>query len=425
MKFLSNSFQTMCIPAKDFTFFAEVSDGKFLRYEFFKETDPAAAMLSAKTAGFSGKRIILAATFSDFRIKLATFPDMPEDELASTLQWEQDTLFSLPDAEMRTHVVSHSPDGYRLLAAALPRETLTRWQDAAANAGKRIAHIRPVFSPKNFPAPGAVFLCGKSSARVLVADDHGTMAAKTVKMSEEEAIRNISESAPDFLWCPMTDCGDNAQTAWHEIFFSKENVSHETFQKELYLSLALRLTDENPIDFAAPRDARSTFARWKTESGPWAIAAGISFLLFGAAAGEYLFETQSYQDALTKQAALADTRAAMQKTREAERTRKAEMEECRLFFAENGDWEKKLVTLADVLPAGVTITAIEGERDIQIRGTATKSEDVNALARLLSLSWDQNVRRESVKREDGRALLRFTLRAEKGKKEASREADEK
>ena len=98
------------------------------------------------------------------------------------------------------------------------------------------------------------------------------------------------------------------------------------------------------------------------------------------------------------------------------------MEECRLFFAENGTWQKKLVTLADVLPAGFAITAIEGERDMQIRGTATKSEDVNTLARLLSLSWDQNVRRESVKREEGSALLKFTLRAEK---EAPHENDQK
>ena len=423
MKLFADSFQTVCIPAKNFTFFAEISDGKFLRYDFLKETDPAAALLSAKAAGFSGKTITLAATFSDFRVKLATFPDMPEDELASTLQWEQDTLFSMAEPEMRTHILSHSPDGYRILAAAIPKETRSRWQAAARNAGKRIAHIRPVFSPKDFSAPGAVFLCGHSSARVLLTAKDGTLTTKTVKISDEETVQDILENAPNLLWCPMTDGDDDAQAAWHERFTKKEIVSRETFQKELYLSLALRLiADENSLDFAAPDDARGNFARWMGDSGPWAIAAGISFLLFGAAAAEYIWQTQLCQEALSRQAALSEARAAMQKTRETERARKAEMEECRLFFAENGTWQKKLVTLADVLPAGVTITAIEGERDMQIRGTATKSEDVNTLTRLLSLSWDQNVRRESVKREEGSALLKFTLRAEK---EAPHENDKK
>ncbi len=423
MKIFSDSFQTVCIPAKNFTFFAEISDGKFLRYRFLEETDPAAALLSAKAAGFSGKTITLAVTFSDFRVKLATFPDMPEDELASTLQWERDALFSMPEPEMRTHILSHSPDGYRILAAAIPKETLSRWQDAARNAGKRIAHIRPVFSPKDFSTPGAVFLCGHSSARVLLTAKDGTLTTKTIKISDEETLQEILENAPHVIGCPMTDGEGDAQAAWHEIFTKKEIVSRETFQKELYLSLALRLVaDENSLDFASPRDARGNFARWIGDSGPWAIAAGISFLLFGAAAAEYIWQTQLCQEALARQAALSEARAAMQKARETERGRKAEMEECRLFFAENGAWQKKLVTLADVLPAGVTITAIEGERDIQIRGTATKSEDVNTLARLLSLSWDQNVRRESVKREEGSALLKFTLRAEK---EAPHEDDQK
>ncbi len=423
MKIFSDSFQTVCIPAKNFTFFAEISDGKFLRYRFLEETDPAAALQSAKAAGFSGKTITLAVTFSDFRLKLATFPDMPEDELASTLQWERDTLFSMPEPEMRTHILSHSPDGYRILAAAIPKETLTRWQDAARNAGKRIAHIRPVFSPKNFSTPGAVFLCGHSSARVLLTAKDGTLTTKTIKISDEETLQEILENAPHVIGYPMTDGEGDAQAAWHEIFTKKEIVSRETFQKELYLSLALRLVaDENSLDFASPRDARGLLARLTKGSGPWAIAAGISFLLFGAAAAEYVWQTQLCQEVLARQAALSEARAAMQKTREAERARKAEMEECRLFFAENGAWQKKLVTLADVLPAGVTITAIEGERDIQIRGTATKSEDVNTLARLLSLSWDQNVRRESVKREEGSALLKFTLRAEK---EAPHEDDQK
>ena len=423
MRFLQNSFRTVCIPAKNFTFFADVSDGKFLRYRFLEETDPAAALLSAKAAGFSGKPITLAVTFSDFRVKLATFPDMPEDELASTLQWEQDVLFSLPEPEMRTHILSHSPDGYRILAAAIPKETLSRWQDAARNAGKRIAHILPVFLPKTFPAPGAVFLCGHSSARVLLGGEDGTLTTKTVKISDEETLQEILENAPDLLWCPMTDCEGDVQATWHEIFTKKEIVSRETFQKELYLSLALRLVaGDNSLDFAAPQDACGLLTRLTKGCGAWAIAAGISFLLFGAAAAEYVWQTQSYQEALARQATLSDARAAMQKTREVERTRKAEMEECRLFFAERGDWQKKLVTLADVLPAGATITAIEGERDIQIRGTATKSEDVNTLARLLSLSWDQNVRRESVKREEGSALLKFTLRTEK---EAPREDNKK
>lgn len=413
MRFLSNSFQTVCIPAKNFTFFAEISDGKFLRYEIFRETDPAAAILSAKTAGFSGKNIILAATFSDFRIKLTAFPDMPEDELASTLQWEQDTLFPGSDSEMRTHILSHSPEGYRVLAAALPKETIAAWQDAAQKAGKRITHIRPVFSPKNFSTPLAVFLCGNTTSRVLFSDIDGTTIVKTVKSTDEDIFRDIQKNAADFIWCPMTDCDDDAQSLWHEIFNANENVSRETFQKELYLSLALRLTSENPFDFAPKTVSCSTFFGQITESGPWAAAAILSFLIFGAATGKYLWQAQAYREAVAEQTALSDTRAAMQKTLEAARIRKDEMEECRLFFAENGDWQKKLVTLADVIPAGVTVTAIEGEHDIQISGTATKSEDVNTLARLLSLSWDQKVRRESVKREDGRTLLKFTLRAER------------
>ncbi len=413
MRLFSDSFQTVCIPAHDFIFFAAVSDGKFLRCEFFKETDPAAAFQAAKDAGFSGNEIILALTFSDFRVKLATFPDMPEDELASTLQWEQDTLFSMPEPVMRTHSLSHSPDGWRVLAAAIPKETLAAWQDAARKVGKRIAHIRPVFSPKDFNTPAAVFLCGNHSARVLLSGGD-TVSAKTIKIDDDETIQDILAGQKNFLWCPMKDCDGDAQNHWQEKFATNEIVSRETMQKELFLSLALRLTAaDNPLDFASPQDSQSFFRRRSQEGGPWMAAAILSFLLFGGALGEFIFQTQSHNEALAKQAALSDTRAAMQKAKAAARERKAEMEECRLFFAENGDWQKKLVTLADSLPAGITITAIEGERDIQIRGTATKSEDVNTLARLLSLSWNQKVRRESVKRENGRALLTFTLRAEK------------
>ena len=151
MRFFTDSFQTVCIPAKNFTFFAEVADGKFLRYRFLEETDPAAALLSAKAAGFSGKTIVLAATFSDFRVKLASFPDMPEDELASTLQWEQDALFSMPEPEMRTHILSHSPDGYRKRrspAGKTPRET--RGNESHTSAPSFLRKLSPRPAPFSF-----------------------------------------------------------------------------------------------------------------------------------------------------------------------------------------------------------------------------------------------------------------------------------
>ena len=142
-------------------------------------------------------------------------------------------------------------------------------------------------------------------------------------------------------------------------------------------------------------------------------AAAMSLCLVLGFSAEYGVAYLRLSEVKAAQEALLPKISAMRAARARETERAEAIRECQAYFKESGDWQRKLVTLADVMPQGATISSIEAGSGIVITGTAAKGEDVSELSRLLSLSWDMQVRRGEVKRDGLSPLLRFTLRAEK------------
>ena len=405
---------TVCIPAREFTFFGEVSDGKFLRHAFLNAAAPEEIFAAARAAGFSADNLTVMVTWPEFRLTFAPFPDMPEEDLQSSLSWEADVLFRMERPRMASTVVSHSPEGYRVLATAVPEAVCARWEEAAQSAGMRISHIRPAFCAAREEA-GVFCLCSKKAARVLIRKGDVWDEVRRLDLDDEETLRDLRETVSEISWFPTADCDAEMRAAWHAFLRPSEtDVSRETWEKELFFSAAAALASggKEP-DLARGGAAKDFLSKIGKDGMPYVCAAGLAALLLCGFGAEYAAARMELGRALTQREALAPQREVMRKARAKETERVAEARECAEFFKEGGQWQRKLLTLADTVPAGVTISAIEGGDTVKIRGTASKAGDVSELARLLSLSWEMNVRRESVKRADAAPLLQFELRAEK------------
>lgn len=410
-----NRAVTVCIPAHEFFFFGEVTEGKFLRADFFAASSPKEAIDAALCDGFSCKNLTVAATFPEFRTKFAVYPDMPEAELFSTLFWESDVLFRMQDPVMKYTVLSHSPDGYRLLCAAVPEPLLSSWQEAAKSLKCKISCIRAIFPPVPKEIVSAYFLCGKKSARVLLAKDGVWHEAKRLDLGDEEGRSLLLEETGNFFWFPMADCDAETREAWHLFLHPEEaDVSRETWEKELYFTLAKVIAGgASDFDFIENTDTKFKPENLLKGSGPYMCAAAMSLCLVLGFSAEYGVAYLRLSEVKAAQEAFLPKISAMRAARARETERAEAIKECQAYFKESGDWQRKLVTLADVMPQGATISSIEAGSGIVITGTAAKGEDVSELSRLLSLSWDMQVRRGEVKRDGLSPLLRFTLRAEK------------
>lgn len=415
--FLGSRDVTVCVLAAETILFARVQEGKFIRYDFFSydrdEGALAGVFQAAQKAGY-GKRIALAAGFSDFRIARERLPEMTEEEVKETMYWNSDRLFQLEkDMVSDFRILSHSPEGYEILAAGAGMDTVTSFSMAARASGCRIAWVVPLPFLFEMAAPLAIGLAGRLEAVLYVWN--GTSWDRNRRIRKKEAREEISNvlkgtGIDNVMWMPTWELDEKAYEEWVGILDGNEQPP----LKEWMLTLASRVPEGLlGMNLALPEDRPMPFL--SKENRTLRLLQGLTAcLLLGTAVlgAEYWTARSERAVEIERAGTLSVVRAEMEEAwRKRENAEAAQKE--KIQFLEGGGWETKLVLLADGLPSGISLQSIEQSGDgILIQGTADKSASVIALRSQIQTGWQWICRVESDKKDPNLPLRRFVLRAE-------------
>lgn len=412
-----NGLTVVCVMGVDFALFGEAGNGKFRSYQYFpydwKKGDPEALFEAARVAGYSGS-IVMAGGLPGFRMTWERFPDMTEDELAETMAWEEDRIFSSSqDMVMDYQILSHSAEGYTVLAAAVPEGILRPFADAARKAGSRIAWVVPLPLLFQEKEPVQIYLAGKSEAFAYGWD--GSAWTRKRRIEKGKALEQAARFREDggearVLWLPLSDCTEENFHCWTALTPDIETPA----LLDVCLSLAGRLPEgKSSLNLALPEDRPVPFLDRKVRMlrclqgvtaalAIGAVALGVSF------AGAWSDRAEELQRAGT----LVSVKASMQKARK-ERTRAAAMlEERKSFVKKDFQWEQKLILLADGMPAGISLQSVERNGNaVTLKGTADSSLSISQLQKQIARDWKQECRIDSDKKDGTLPMHRFVLRS--------------
>lgn len=407
---------TVCVPGHGMALFAKVQDGKFIQYHTFEsgqdQQDLTDLFQQAKQAGYKG-RMALAAAFPDFRIAKERLPDMTEEEVRGTMYWNNDRLFRL-EKEMAYdyRVVSHSPEGYELLAVGTGLDTVTLFSKAARSVGSRIAWVVPL--PMLYESDAAIIvgLAGRREAWLYFWDGREWAKHQRVPKNEAEEATALFSKASDgaeIVWLPTMDCDEASFKAWASLGKADESLS----QSQVMLTMAgktagglggmnLALEDEKPQPLFSKQNRTLRLLQGVT------AAAGLLAAVFGV---QYFMAFQERDAAIEAASRLAADREAMKMEKARQKIRIDRQKEEHQIFADDWQWEQKLVVLADALPSGIALQSIERSgNSILIKGTADQSASVLLLQKRIKGDWQWNAMIESDKKDPKLPFRRFTLR---------------
>lgn len=407
---------TVCVPGHGRMLFAKVQDGKFIQYHMFdmgrNSLDLTDVFQQAKQAGYKG-RMALAAAFSDFRIAKERLPDMTEEEVRGTMYWNSDRLFRL-DKEMASdfRVVSHNLEGYELLAAGVGLDTVTLFSEAARSSGSRIAWVVPL--PMLFESDKVIIvgLAGRREAWLYFWDGQGWANHQRVPKNEaKERTASFSAAADGagILWFPTMDCDEESFAMWTSLDGMDESLSFSQVMLTMagktaggIKGLNLALEEDKPEPLFSKQNRMLRLLQGLT------MAAGLLTAVFGV---QYLMAFQERDAAQEAASRLAADREAMKTEKVIEKIRQDRRKEEQQIFADDWQWEQKLVVLADGLPSGIALQSIERSgSSILIKGTADQSASVLLLQKRIKGDWHWNAMIESDKKDPRLPFRRFTLR---------------
>lgn len=418
-----NGFTTVCILGADFALFGETANGKFRSYQYFpydwKKGDPEALFEAARAAGYRG-RMAVAGGFPGFRMTSERFPDMTEEELAETMAWEEDRMFLSSGAMASDYrILSHSPEGYTVLTAAVPEEELRPFAEAARKSGSRVAWVVPLPLLFEGDRPVQVFLAGKSEAFAYGWDGTAwTRKRRIEKAGAQEQVQRFRREGGEAgtVWLPLSNCKESDFLSWTALTPDVEVPA----LLDLCLSMSGRLPEgKSTLNLALPEDRPVPFFCREVrmlrllQGMAAALAVGAAVLgtsLLGAW-GEWADETRLAAE-------LAPARAHMHLAQKENALAAAVMEERKAFFQNDFHWEQKLLLLSDGLPPGISLQSVERkETTVILKGTADSSLSIGQLQKQIGLSWGQECRIDSDKKDSTLPLHRFVLRS--GKKGGS------
>lgn len=406
----------------------EVAEGKCLRrWRAALGEDLAASFRALRQAGLRARRLVLLWNMPSLQWEIRRFPDMTDEEFEETIFWEQDRLFSGREAMVSGYrVTSHSPEGYEILFHGVPEEERARWEEAAIAAGMSLAKALPVTDILISDDPYlALFVGPREGALFFYAE--GKVETRYVSLSETgkgtRFLSRIVQDAP--LPCfllPFSDADEEALAAWRTWAQGEIEALEDGEDRVEVLELSdaplrsgaelLALSHDRartriPLALAGSGELFTKENR-RLRLAQGACLLGFLFCLYGA--GHFFYASHQLTLAEGARAALAPVKERLTAAREKER----QEEELLTFLSDlenkNPHWEKKLLALADTLPAGIVLSSIERQGEhVLLRGTATGSSALADLARTLPHQWGGRAALKERKQNKVTGLLEFTI----------------
>lgn len=405
-------FVTVVIPGADRLFFGDTDGKKYRKYVWVSREEPlAAAFQKAREEGM-GPAMALLAAFPAVQMESLRYPEMTEEDLRETMDWESDRIFRTSQELVTDYrVTRHSPEGYEVLAAACPAAVLRPWQEAAEEAGCRLAWILPP------PVPDASLavtgLWGCDEVRM-----YGWEAGRIVRKlragrGDTAAVRAFLAGGPeaaDVRWWPSDDCGEDIWEALRHLF---PEGQEETVWQEAIVSLGYLLAHaRDGINLAAEKDRETAF--WSPAVRRLRLLQGVCLVmtLFALFLGsQYMGAREALLDEEARSKTLAPAREAWQADRAEMEKRAAQLAEGKACYGKNSRNEARWIALADVLPPGIVLKSVDmGDKEAAVTGTADRSGSVMLLQKRLSAAWNMNCRIEDTRDDRGLPLRRFVLR---------------
>lgn len=407
---------TVCIPACDFVFWGEVRDGKFLRHSVLawdrKKESIEDMLRRAEKEGFARKKILLAVNAPLLRMARLLVPDMSEEDMKETIAWETDRLFRTEKPLCTAYkTVSHTPEGWVLRIAAAETEKLDAWSKAARGCGRRITQALPVTEGLSGAGRCALGLCGKKRAQIFIYDGGVPVKKRSVEADggAEDTLAELLESEEiersRFFWLRSETAGEEAMAYWTSLLPSSEE------DEALYLRLAAGLAAADAAPDLALSEDRDVSLLAPARRGTTLMAAALAvfFLLFCGFGLRFFLVREECRAEEARAAALASAKAEMENYLREAREIEAAKKEGLAFFRERTDWQYRLLRLADEMPAGLTLRALTSdEKELRIRGTASRSTAAGEFAVNLGAAWDMDLRLEGTKSGMG-PCVEFTI----------------
>ncbi len=377
--------------------------------------------------GMKARRVVLLVNMPGLFFERKKFPDMTDEEFEETIYWEEDRLFSGDEVKATGYrVLSHSPEGYDILFHGLAKDELTRWEEAAATAGLHIEKALPVTDISISDDPhlalyggrqsGALFFVAENKVETLhlSLSDDGKGARFLERMGKEE-----EGPLPCFLF-PFSDASEEDLAAWKS--WMQEEIDALPYGNEMVeivelsdaplrsgaelLALSMdRAGTKLPLTMGGELLAKENRALRITQG---ICLAGFLFFLF--AWGHYFYNHYQLGISQERNRMLAPVKAQISMEREKETREAALLERLKDLEKKSPRWEEKLLTLADAMPSGIVLNAIDREGSAYaIRGTAISTESLQALTRTLPQAWGGRATLKSRKMNGDTGLLEFTV----------------
>lgn len=391
----------LCIPMAEGAYIAGEDDPEGGCLYAVTEGGIEALFRRAAQEGFAARRVILAVNGADLSLESRRFPDMTESELAETLFWEADRIFpSAVPLRMDWTALSHSPEGWTVAAAACPAPVLGEWRDAARRTGRRLCRAVPPL-----PREGETMLLIGHASALALSFEEGMLRKR--RLEPEDA----AELPDGWTARPAADCTEDDWTRFRSACPAMPS------REEAVRAWAARMRS-SPLNLAFPEDRDQPFF---CRANRWLRLSQAACLLFAAAAAvsglHYAAAERNLAAEEARAASLTEEWRALSGWRKARADAGTARAEGRAFIEADPHWEQRLLYLADVLPAGLSIRSISSEGGtVRVEGAALRSALVPDFQSRLAAAWGMDCRIESLRREKALPYERFVLlcRAQEG-----------
>ncbi len=389
--------------------------------------DLTASFRALREKGMKARRLVLLLNMPELSYDRRKFPDMTDEELAESMYWEEDRLFSGDDPKTTGYrVLSHSTEGYDILFHGLPKDALTHWEEAAAAVGLHIEKALPVTDISISDDPHLALYGGRTSgALFFVAEDNLEMRHLSLR-DEGKAARLIERirkeeqgPLPCFLF-PFSDAREEDLAAWKS-WMQKEIESlpsgNEMVEIVELSDAPLRSGAELlalSLDRAGTRLPLTMAGDFLTkENRAFRLTQGLclfGFLFFLFSWGNYFYGHYQLKMAEERNQMLAPVKEKLAEAREKENHEVELLEKLKELEKKSPHWETRLLSLADSMPHGIVLSSIkrDGSRTL-ISGTAVSAEPLQNFTRTLPEAWGGRAALKSRKTNQTTGLLEFVV----------------
>ncbi len=399
--------------------------------------DITSAVSLLKEKGFSVRHLSLALCFPTVHMKRKKLPDMCRSDMENTMHWEEDRLFpNISNPLSFSHsVLGHNEEGYDILSAACSSDLISAWADGARVAGGRFIRIVPLFSVADvlFKKDQGIVLLGRKERGNVYIYNHGKLIKSIMIRREDKESTGISLQNKykdmnidkkincDRIVIPVFDCTFDNADYWEGYFpFSKtgwqmpiSKIVHWAgdFPENAWLAALAAAAGKTDLNFALEEDRPARLFDEKKKTLRMLQSTAIVGCICSLWAGSMILSVRSDMNKETEKAkSLVYSKSVMEEYQGKRAESFEKKRQFDLLRKQDVQWQKKLIYMADYLPAGTVIDSIcEEDGGIRIKGTADGNETVRTFQKRLTSFWGGQVRLESSGRDPKLPLYRFSV----------------